>query len=192
MTVLRVEGMRQDTRSALERQTLEAGEVESIDMTVERVLDEAKSRTDLDDFGPADFTDRLDRLLREVEADDNVWNVHKEQFVEQCIKAAANRLMIQNYRDSHPQALQQPIERPINVIALPRSGSTHLENLLAADRRLRHLPVYLAAQPAPMPGESTVPGRGSPLDACLGPMGRDEPKQDHGRDARALTGSRLR
>ena len=39
------------------------------------------------------------------------------------------------------------------MIALPRSGSTHLENLLAADRRLRHLPVYLAAQPAPQPDE---------------------------------------
>ena len=50
------------------------------------------------------------------------------------------------------------IDRPINVIALPRSGSTHLENLLAADRRLRHLPVYLAAQPAPQPGEGAGPG----------------------------------
>ena len=57
----------------------------------------------------------------------------------------------------HPAALQEVIDRPINVVALPRSGSTHLENLLASDRRLRHLPVYLAAQPAPQPGENPGP-----------------------------------
>ena len=54
------------------------------------------------------------------------------------------------------------IERPVIVIALPRSGSTHLENLVGADRRLRHLPVYLAAQPAPRPGEDPAPGAADP------------------------------
>src|SRR5690348_15811019 len=126
--------MRQDTRSAQERQALEAGEASPIDMSVQRVLDEARRRTELHDFGPSDFTGRLGLLLQEVESDDNVWNIHKDQFVEQCVKAAANRLMIQNYRTSHPEALDQQIHRPINVVALPRSGSTHLENLLAADR----------------------------------------------------------
>ena len=162
MTVFRVEGMRQDTRSAQERQMLEAGESQPLDMSVDRVLLEARFRTGLEDFGPLDFRERLGLLLGEVEADDNVWNVHKNQFVEQCNKAAANRLMIQSYRTNHPEALQEPIERPINVVALPRSGSTHLENLLAADRRLRHLPVYLAAQPAPMPNEISGPSAVDP------------------------------
>jgi hypothetical protein len=147
--------MREDTRSAQERRALEAREAQPVDLSVQRVLREASSRTGLRDFGPGDFTDRLGRLLREVEADENVWNVHKEQFLDQCVKAAANRLMIQRYRSDFPESLAVPIERPINVVALPRSGSTHLENLLAADRRLRHLPVYLAAQPAPLPGEAT-------------------------------------
>jgi hypothetical protein len=40
---------------------------------------------------------------------------------------------------------------------LPRSGSTHLENLVGADRRLRHLPVYVAAQPVPTPGDEPGP-----------------------------------
>src|SRR5205823_5689125 len=96
-------------------------------------------------------------LLGEVERDDNVWRTHKSQFVEHCVKAAANRLRIQLYWSEHPESLDVPIERPIDVVALPRSGSTHLENLVAADRRLRHLPVYLAAQPAPQPGEQPGP-----------------------------------
>jgi hypothetical protein len=100
-----------------------------------------------------DFVERLALLLGEVDADDDVWNAHRTQFTEQCVKAAANRLRIERYRTDRPDARDVVIDRPIDVIALPRSGSTHLENLLAADRRLRHLPVYLAAQPAPQPGE---------------------------------------
>ena len=101
-------------------------------------------------------------MLGEVEADDNVWKAHKAMFVGQCVQAAANRLLIRRYWTEHPESLEMPIERPVIVIALPRSGSTHLENLVAADRRLRHLPVYLAAQPAPQPGEDPAPDGADP------------------------------
>ncbi|MDT3440025.1 MULTISPECIES: sulfotransferase [unclassified Pseudofrankia] len=155
--VLRVEGMRDDTRSPAERAALEADEARPLDMSIDAVLEGASRQTGLDDFGSLDFTQRLGILLAEVEADDNVWRTYKATFLDQCVKAAANRLLIQRYWDDHPDCLDAPIERPINVIALPRSGSTHLENLLAADRRLRHLPVYLAAQPAPSVGETAGP-----------------------------------
>jgi len=157
--VLRVEGMREDTRTPDERAALEAAEAQPLDMSVDRVLDAARADTELDDFGDMDFIDRLGALLAEVEADDNVWKANKAIFVNQCVQAASNRLLLRRYWDEHPDALDQPIDRPIIVIALPRSGSTHLENLVGADRRLRHLPVYLAAQPAPRPGEP--PARGS-------------------------------
>jgi Sulfotransferase family len=153
VTVLRVEGMREDNRSLEERALLEAAEAEPVDMGVDSVLAEARRLTGLGDFGPMDFTERLGLLLAEVEADDNVWRAHKAQFVDHCVKAAANRLRIQQYWSDNLASLDIAVDRPIDVIALPRSGSTHLENLLAADRRLRHLPVYLAAQPAPQPGE---------------------------------------
>lgn len=162
MKVLRVEGMREDTRSPEERQALEAGEARPLDMSVEAVLAAARAQTGLDDFGPMDFTERLGLLLGEVEADGNVWKAHKATFVDQCVKAAANRLLIQHYWSENPASLEVVIDRPIDVIALPRSGSTHLENLLAADRRLRHLPVYLAAQPAPQPGDGPGPDGADP------------------------------
>lgn len=157
VSVLRVEGMREDNRSPEQRASLEAAESEPVDMTVEAVLGRARRATGLNDFGPMDFTKRVALLLDEVAADDNVWNMHKAQFVDQCVNAAANRLRIERYWYEHPDAHDVVIDRPIDVVALPRSGSTHLENLVAADRRLRHLPVYLAAQPAPQPGEAPGP-----------------------------------
>jgi Sulfotransferase family len=157
VTVLRVEGMREDNRNPKERASLEAAETTPVDMSVASVLKRACDLTGLDDFGSMDFTARLGLLLSEVATDGNVWNLHKAQLVDHCEKAAANRLRIQHYWTAHPDAHDMVIDRPIEVIALPRSGSTHLENLVAADHRLRHLPVYLAAQPAPQPGESPGP-----------------------------------
>lgn len=151
--ILRVDGLRDQTRSPAEQAALDAAERRPLDLSVDRVLDVASQQTGLDDFGPMGFTERLGLLLDEVAADPNVWKASKAAFVGQCVIAAANRLLIQRYWTEHPESLERPITRPINVVALPRSGSTHLENLLAADRRLRHLPVYLAAAPAPRPDE---------------------------------------
>ena len=160
--VLRVEGMRDDSRTPEERARLEAAEQRPLDMSVDGVLDAAREQTGLDDFGPMDFTERLELLLDEVDADANVWKLHKATFVGQCTQAAANRLLIQRYWSEHPESLEVTIDRPIDVVALPRSGSTHLENLVGADRRLRHLPVYVAAQPAPAPGEEAGDDRVDP------------------------------
>ena len=82
-------------------------------------------------------------MLGEVEADANVWRAAKVQFVEHCIQAAANRLKNRDFLKRNPQIEQMVIDRPIFIVGLPRSGTTHLENLIAADRRLRYLPVYL-------------------------------------------------
>jgi hypothetical protein len=64
---------------------------------------------------------------------------------------ASNRLLIQDYLRRHPEALEQPIKKPLIVVGLPRSGTTHLVNLLAADSRFRSLPLWEAMEPLPNP-----------------------------------------
>lgn len=152
--VFRVDEFQNPRLSEDRRAALEAAEREPLDMSSAAVLEAAKARTGLDDFGPMDFLDRLERLLGEVENDANVWKSAKAQFVEQCINAAANRLRNQAFIKCNPQLRDVRIDRPIFITGLPRSGTTHLENLIAADRRLRYLPVYLGYQATPQPGES--------------------------------------
>lgn len=145
----------QNPRLAPERRAaLEAAEANSLDLSVNAVLEAAKARTDLSDFGSLDFKDRLARLLSEVEADTNVWKSAKAAFFEQCTVAAANRLRNQDFLKHNPKLHDVTIDRPIFITGLPRSGTTHLENLIAADRRLRYLPVYLGYQATPQPGEA--------------------------------------
>ncbi len=57
----------------------------------------------------------------------------------------------------HPEILDVPIERPVIVVGLPRSGTTHLVNLLATDTRFRSLPWWEVIEPIPVRGDG--PGR---------------------------------
>ena len=127
------------------------------------------------------------------EADANVWRTAKAQFVGFCVKAAANRLKNRDFLKRNPQIEDIVIDRPIFIVGLPRSGTTHLENLIAADRRLRYLPVYLGSEATPTPGEK--PGTGGKDPRWLRSSAhwermRSEP--DHGSLARAFAGPCLR
>lgn len=151
--IFRVEQFRHPVLPEAKRLTLEAAELEPIDMSVPAVLAAAGTQTGLADFGPDDFEERLGRLLAEVEADDNVWRSAKAQFLGFCVKAAANRLKNRDFLKRNPEIDRLAIDRPIFIVGLPRSGTTHLENLMAADRRLRYLPVFLGSEATPTPGE---------------------------------------
>lgn len=153
--IFRVDGFKSPSLPEERRRTLESGEREPLEMSVCGVLEAAKARTGLADFGPRDFQERLRRLLAEVQANDNIWKESKRQFLEQCVTTAVNRLKNRDFLERHPQVADVVIDRPIFVVGLPRSGTTHLENLIAADRRLRYLPVYLGREAVPDPGETT-------------------------------------
>ncbi|RYG88829.1 sulfotransferase [bacterium] len=160
--VFRVEQFR-DPKHAPERfAELEAAESEPLDMSVEGVLADAKTQTGLADFGAMDFTERLGALLAEVAGNANLWRFAKASFRAACVKQAANRLKNEHYLAQNPEVSDIEIDRPIIIVGLPRSGTTHLENLIAADRRLRHLPVYLGSEATPQPGETAGPDGADP------------------------------
>jgi len=69
------------------------------------------------------------------------------------VRAAANRLLIRDLLARHPEIHDVEIRRPLIVVGLPRSGTTHLVNLLAADQRLRSMPLWEGQEPAPNPRE---------------------------------------
>lgn len=155
--VFRVDQFQNPSLPPVRLRELERAESQELELSAERVLASARATTGLSDFGDREFIERLSLLLREVEADQNVWKEAKQRFAGQCTKAAANRLKIRDFLLRHPEVHDIAISRPIFITGLPRSGTTHLENLIAADRRLRYLPVFLGSEPVPAPGEVTGP-----------------------------------
>jgi hypothetical protein len=136
-----------------QRATLAWGESLAATLEPGDVLAAASARTGLDDFGAVDFRERLQRLCDEWGGDAGITPLHRFVLHGYLVRYASNRLLIHDTLVRHPEILDEPIERPIIVTGLPRSGTTHLVNLLAADPRLQALPLWESYEPVPLPGE---------------------------------------
>lgn len=134
---------------------VERAEQNPVELTAESVLSAAVERTGLSDFGPEDFRERMHLLLDEVAADDNATEFNRATLHRRLVGVLANRLLRQDFLQRNPEVHDVEINRPIIVAGLPRSGTTHLLGLIAADSRLRSMPLWEAVEPftrEPAPG----------------------------------------
>jgi Sulfotransferase family len=126
---------------------VERAEQNPAELTAESVLSAAVERTGLDDFGPDDFKPRMQLLLDEVGADANATEFNRATLHRRLVGVLANRLLRQDVIMRNPEVHDVRIDRPIIVAGLPRSGTTHLLGLIAADSRLRSMPLWEAVEP---------------------------------------------
>ncbi len=154
---IRVTDLREPRLTDVQRLALDHGERHPVDLTVEAVLEGAGARTGLDDFGPDDFRGRLGLWLAEVDADPERTGLGRLTLFRDCVRYASNRLRIRDVLTRHPEILETEIAAPIIVVGLPRSGTTHLVNLMAADDRLRSLPLWESYEPVPDDNEPSLP-----------------------------------
>jgi hypothetical protein len=140
-----------------QRQMIAAAEAHSFQLSEDAVLEAARTATGLSDFGPDDFRGRLRRLIDEWNADRRAYAVKRAFLMRYLVRYASNRLLIQDTLKKHPEIHEERIEQPIIVVGLPRSGTTHLLNLLGADRRLRSTPLWEINEPVRNPLEPVGP-----------------------------------
>jgi hypothetical protein len=76
-----------------------------------------------------------------------------------------NRLLIEDLLHRHPEIRQVSVARPIVICGLPRTGTTHLHNLMSADPALRHLPYWESLEPLLAPSDQPGPGEQDPRRA---------------------------
>jgi hypothetical protein len=143
--------------SDAQRGALAWGETLDAPLTEEAVLAAARQQTGLADFGPEDFRARLRLLCEEWGGDAALTKFHRGVLSGYLVRYASNRLLIQDTLERHPEICREPIERPVVVVGLPRSGTTHLVNLLAADSRFHSLPLWESYEPVRRPGEPPAP-----------------------------------
>lgn len=119
------------------------------------LLTAATERTGLDDFGDPAFRERLDVLCTALRDEAGLSDTGLAIAFEQLVGNLVNRLRLEALIAGHPEIEDIAIERPIIICGLPRTGTTHLHNLLAADPALRDLPYWESLEPLPGPGEDT-------------------------------------
>ncbi|MDF3341789.1 sulfotransferase [Mycolicibacterium septicum] len=127
----------------------------NLNLAPDALLTAATERTGLDDFGDPAFQERLDVLCTALRDEAGLSDTGLAIAFEQLVGNLVNRLRLEALIADHPEIEDIAIERPIIICGLPRTGTTHLHNLLAADPALRYLPYWESLEPLPGPGEDT-------------------------------------
>lgn len=128
----------------------------TVSLNRDDIMREAQAAVGLNDWGPDDFLPRLGLLCDEWENDSGLLNLGKLSLRNKLLQHATSRLLIQDQWRKHPEILDINITKPIIVVGLPRSGTTHMLNLLGSDSRFRSLPLWESYEPVPRPGEAML------------------------------------
>jgi hypothetical protein len=122
----------------------------------------ARSETALEDFGAPDFEDRLALLCRAMTDEGGFNNAGLLQQHTLILGLLKNRLLIEDLIARHPEILDEEIAAPIVICGLPRTGTTHLHNLIAADPAIRSLPYWESLEPVLAEHERPAAGEPDP------------------------------
>lgn len=129
----------------------------NLELNPATLLATATERAGLSDFGDPAFRERLDVLCTALRDEADLSDTGVAITFEQLVGNLVNRLRLEALIAEHPEIESIEIQRPIIICGLPRTGTTHLHNLLAADPALRHLPYWESLEPVPAAGEE-APG----------------------------------
>ena len=157
---IRIRDLANPVLTDLQRQAIESAP--PVTMTEQAVLDAARARTGLEDFGPEDFRERLRVWLASFEEDLGLGPLGRATMFGEAVRYASSRLRVEDLIRRHPEILDVPIDRPIVIAGLPRSGTTHLVNILAGDPRLRSMQLWETMEPIPAPDDVVAPGQIDP------------------------------
>ena len=129
-------------------------------LTAEGLMVQASAETGLDDFGDDWFREPFSVVLQALATEAGLSPFGRVSASMQFLQLLKNRLLIQDVLRRHPEVSDIPIERPIVIAGLPRTGTTHLHNLISSDPSLRSLPYWESLEP--VLAESERPASGEP------------------------------
>lgn len=116
----------------------------------------ATADTGLTDFGPDDYRERLDVYLTALREIGGLHGPGIVNFHAQLVQWLKNRLLLNDLLARHPEIYDIELLPPVVIAGLPRTGTTHLHNLLAAATTFRTIPYWESVEPFPLPAEMGV------------------------------------
>src|SRR5438094_5017848 len=113
------------------------------------LIETAKRRCRLDDFGEGEFFEGLSRLLESCHGEARLNLIGKIALRTDVLQRLCSRLQMQRDRQLYPNIAHQEIREPLFIVGLPRSGTTLLHSLLAADPEHRSPLMWEVRSPSP-------------------------------------------
>ena len=125
-------------------------------LNAENMISAAFQKTQLNDFGDGNLHDGLNILIEAVNQEGKFTETGEQRFENFVVNTLVNRLKVEEFIRAHPEAKQRPIDKPLFVFGLPRSGTTLAINLLHEDPGRRSLLRWEAGDSVPPPSSETL------------------------------------
>src|SRR5213595_3611602 len=113
------------------------------------LIETAKRRCRLDDFGEGDFFEAFSRLLESCQREARLNLIGKIALRTNILQTLCSRLQMERDRQLYPNIAQQKIQEPLFIVGLPRSGTTLLQTLLTVDQNHRSPLMWEVMMPSP-------------------------------------------
>lgn len=133
--------------NALGRVADKAGVRPSLDP--ESLIAAARRKTGLQDFDDESFREPLAVLTESIEAEAGLHPLGRFVMRDRLVGLLATRLRVHRLFRDHPEIADEPVEAPLIIAGLQRTGTTMLHRLLAADPDTRALASWEAISPTP-------------------------------------------
>ncbi|CQD08258.1 sulfotransferase family protein [Mycobacterium lentiflavum] len=126
--------------------------------TPDDVFKLASQRTGLTEIDSDSWRDGLQLILDDLNNSPAFTPYGRERILKDSTEALGRRMQVHAYIQQHPEVLDAPIERPLIVLGMPRTGTTVISYLLDQDpgrRSLLHWQCVDPIPPAPTEGLRT-------------------------------------
>jgi len=120
-------------------------------LVTDELIEEAQRATGLERFDSQSFREGLDVIVADVNQGEERPPELLARLRYGLVKALADRLKVTAALEARPELLNRPITRPVFVFGIPRTGTTLLNNLLAADPHRRSPLKWELDDPVPPP-----------------------------------------
>lgn len=132
-------------------------------LQAQSLLNHARTSSGLSDFGDPAFMTALDVLCRSAEEELDLNALGRRHLHGQIGDHLVQRLRFIDLWKRVPAILDEPIERPLFIVGLPRSGTTFLQQLLAQNPSMRVTPFWEELSPLPDHDAAIRPPDDAPL-----------------------------
>ncbi len=124
-------------------------------LDVDRIETDARSATELDDTGGDHYLQGLERLVESMNSEGDLTDMGEAMLHARLVALLSARLQVEHTYRLHPEIDDQEVAGPVFVIGLPRTGTTALSQLVAADPQFRSLRLWESGSPVPPPEKAT-------------------------------------
>ena len=125
-----------------------------ISLDPDELIGIAKSTTNLSDFGDDNWRADFYEEVKSLNSSESLHILGRLQVRASLLRCLRNRLFVTNKIKSQPEILREPIDSPVIITGLPRTGTTHLFELLSQDSSFRAPFCFEAVSPVEPPPDT--------------------------------------